>query len=382
MTTIHTNKNKLPPRKSLYWYNQNFFKYTVVTLILLTTILVFYKVAVVLTPILDFASILATPVILSLLIYYLLRPIVHFLEKYKIPRYVSVIFIYGAIGCLLAFFIVYIGPIIAEQLTALANNSVETLDKIKTTSKSLFFQIFNLNLDKEIETRILSIVQYGTSLLSRNIVDLVGLLTRIATILAVIPFIVFYLLKDDHGFINHITKYVSDETGKEVAKIINDVDKTLSSYITSLVIVSSSVGGMLFIGYWIIGLNYALILSFIALIFTTIPFLGPFLAISPAIMVGFSDSPLMIVKVITVFVIVQQLESNIISPQVIGQRLHIHPLTIILLLLAAGSLYGLVGLILATPLYAVGKTLAISLYKIYELHSSNWRKKLSSSTFK
>ena len=91
---------------------------------------------------------------------------------------------------------------------------------------------------------------------------------------------------------------------------------------------------MLFVGYLLIGLNYALILSVIALVFMTIPFLGPFLAVCPALFVGLSDSPFMVLKVAIVFLIVQQIESNVISPQVIGQRLNIHPLMIILLLLA------------------------------------------------
>jgi predicted PurR-regulated permease PerM len=101
--------------------------------------------------------------------------------------------------------------------------------------------------------------------------------------------------------------------------------------------------------------------------------LGPFLAITPAILVGLSDSPFMVLKVIIVFLIVQQCESNLISPQIIGQRLNIHPLTIILLLLAAGSLYGLIGLILATPTYALLKVLIDSVYKIYQLHYSHWK---------
>lgn len=105
----------------------------------------------------------------------------------------------------------------------------------------------------------------------------------------------------------------------------------------------------------------------IAVVFTTIPFVGPFLAITPAFLVALSDSPFMVMKVIVLFVIVQQLESNVISPQVIGQRLNIHPLTIILLLLAAGTLYGLIGLILVTPLYALAKVLIESLYKIYQI---------------
>ena len=377
MTLPHSHKDKQPVRRTTFWYNQKFFKYLVETLLVLTIILVFSKAAIVLNPVLDFVYILATPLILAVLFYYLLRPIVHFLEGYHVPRFVSIMLIYGVMAFLLAVLLIYMGPIVMEQISALANNSVETLEKIKGTSSSIFTRFLNINIDQEIETRVFSLIQQGTSILSKNLVDIFGILTRVATILAVIPFIVFYLLKDDQEIIYTIIKSTSIEMGKELLKILHNVDNTLSGYIRGLAVVSSSVGIMLFIGYWIIGLNYALILSLIALIFTTIPFVGPFLAVAPAILVGLTDSPFMVVKVISVFLVVQQTESNIISPQIIGHRLHIHPLTLILLLLAAGSLYGLLGLILATPLYAVTKVLAISLYKIYQLRSSRWRQTLS-----
>jgi predicted PurR-regulated permease PerM len=114
----------------------------------------------------------------------------------------------------------------------------------------------------------------------------------------------------------------------------------------------------------------------LAIVFMTIPFLGPFLAITPAIFVGLSTSSWMVLKVIIVFAIVQQTEANFISPQIIGQRLNIHPLTIILLLLAAGSLYGLPGLFLVTPLYALAKVLIENIYKIYQWHYVYSKKQL------
>lgn len=355
------------------WYFRRFFQYAVGTLLILTIIFIFYQVAFLLKPFFDFISTLAAPVIISFLFYYLLRPIVYGLEQYRIPRYVSILFIYVIAAVMLIFFFAYIGPILGEQITAMANTSVETLDRVRETSKSIMFHLFSLNLDKEIEQRLFSTAQQITSLLSKNIMEVLGFITRVATVLAVIPFIVFYLLKDDNDFSLGFLRYVPEDFGREARKILRNMDTTLASYINGLVLVSSSVGIMLFVGYLAIGLNYALILSLIALVLTTIPFLGPFLAITPALLVGLSDSPWMVAKVVVVFVIVQQLESNLISPQIIGQRLHIHPLTLILLLLAAGSLYGLVGLLLATPMYALSKVLIENLYKIYQLRYSHWK---------
>jgi len=309
---------------------------------------------------------LAAPIIISFLFYYLLRPIVYFFEHLNVPRFITIIGIYIVILISLILFFSYIGPELAKQITSLANFSMESLEKMKTSSQFVLFNTFHIDLNQEIQQRFLGIIQQLTSLLTQNILNFVGMITRIAAVLAVIPFIVFYLLKDDHDFSLGLLSYVTEDFAREIRKIMRNIDTTLSSYILGLVLVSSSVGAMLLVGYLSIGLNYALILSLIALIFTTIPYLGPFLAITPAIVVALSDSSFMVLKVIAVFFIVQQLESNLISPQIIGQRLHIHPLTLILLLLAAGSLYGLMGLLLATPIYALSKVILENLYKIYQ----------------
>lgn len=363
-----------------YWFFHPFFKYACALLLLLTILLVFSDVASFLSPVIDFISILFIPIVLSLMLYYLLRPLVHLLEvKFKFPRWLGILCIYVVFAVLLIFFIAYIGPILITQMTEIANTSVETVGKMKESAKLIFYQVFNLNLDKEIEQRLFDFVQQATGLVSKNAIDVISFLTRTAVVLAVIPFIVFYLLKDDDTFANDFLQMVPEDFGREARKILHNMDQTLSSYIQGLVTVSLLTGAMLFVGYLLIGLNYALILSVIALVFMTIPFLGPFLAVCPALFVGLSDSPFMVLKVAIVFLIVQQIESNVISPQVIGQRLNIHPLTIILLLLAAGSLYGLIGLILATPLYALTKVLIENVYKIWRLRYSHWKKKSRSN---
>ncbi|WP_068469091.1 AI-2E family transporter [Candidatus Protochlamydia phocaeensis] len=359
------------------WYYNTFFKYAVGTLLVLSIILIFYHVAFLLTPVFNFASSLFIPIVVSFLLYYLLRPAIYVLEYFRLPRFISILIVYVIIAILLVIFFAYIGPLLGEQVSAIANTSVETLEKIKKSSQSIISTGMSANLEHEIEVRVLGLIQQATALLSQNILDIVGFITRVATILAVIPFIVFYLLKDDHEIAAGFLKYTPSHFDKEMRKILKNIDDTLSSYINGLVMVSFSIGSMLFIGYLIIGLNYALVLSVFAFIFTTIPFVGSFLAIAPAILVGLSMSPLMTLNVIIVFVIVQQIESNIISPQIIGHRLNIRPLTLILLLLAAGSLYGLLGLLFATPFYAIFKVLAENLYKIYLLRYQKIQAKLS-----
>lgn len=350
------------------WFYNSFFQYALGILLILCILLVFYKVSFFLNPIVQFISILFAPIAISMLFYYLLRPIVYFFEQYNVPRIVTILGIYLIIALVLLFFFAFIGPILSTQIKALADSSVVTFEKLSESSRSMLLRWFNVDLNHEIEQSLFSIVQQITTSVSKNLGDFIAFFTKVATTLAVIPFIVFYLLKDDKDFSTMFLENIPEDFAVEIRKTLRNMDATLSNYITGLVLVSCIVGGMLFIGYTIIGLNYALLLSLIAIIFMTIPFLGPFLSIAPAIFVAMADSSMMVLKTAIVFIIVQQCEANLLSPQIIGQRLNIHPLTIILLLLAAGFLYGLPGLILATPLYALGKVLVENVYKIVQWH--------------
>lgn len=361
------------------WYYNKFFKYTVGLLLILLIVFIFYQVAFLLAPIINFASSLFAPLAIALLFYYMLRPIVYKLETFRIPRVVTILVLYAIIALVLIVFFAYVGPLLADQVTAIANTSVKALEKMETNTQ---FGISDLQMriQYEVQQKLMAIAQQATQSLSQNLLTIFGYITHIATILAVIPFIVFYLLKNDKDFSTNFLDHMPEDYTSEVKKILRNIDTTLANFITGVVIVSCSVGVMLLIGYMIIGLDYALVLSVIAIVFMTIPFLGPFLAIAPALLIGLTMSHYMVLKVAIVFIIVQQIESNILSPQILGHRLNIHPLTLILILLAAGTLYGLVGLLLATPGYAVLKVLAVNLYKIYQLRYPKFRKKLAETS--
>ncbi|MFS0812636.1 AI-2E family transporter [Peribacillus phoenicis] len=149
--------------------------------------------------------------------------------------------------------------------------------------------------------------------------------------------------------------------------ILKDVDKTLSTYIIGQFIISIVIGTLMYIGYLIIGLDYALVLALFAMIFTVVPFLGPLISIIPALFIALQQDIGLAVKVLIVLTVVQQVEGHLVTPNIMGKRLNIHPLTIILLLLAAGSIYGFIGILIAIPTYSVVKTIIGNFRKFYNL---------------
>jgi predicted PurR-regulated permease PerM len=120
------------------------------------------------------------------------------------------------------------------------------------------------------------------------------------------------------------------------------------------------------IGFSIIGLDYAITLGIAAGFLNLIPYLGSFLALVPAVFLGIVGGPVLLVKVLVVFVIEQTIEGRVISPLVLGSQLSVHPVTILLVLLTSGKLFGLVGVILGIPAYAAIKVVIANVFEWYK----------------
>ncbi|KZZ84403.1 MULTISPECIES: AI-2E family transporter [Bacillaceae] len=354
--------------------DSKYFRLGYTIIILLVIIMLAVKVQFIFTPLVIIFQTLFFPFLISGVIFYLFRPIVLYLDHKKVPKTLSIVVLYIlfiGIGTLLFFLI---GPEIQKQFKTLIDNApgiIETLQsKANEIRQSSWMSRFEENSNMTVEQATAKISDYfksNVSNIGNGITGLIGILSSLATIIVTVPFIVFYLLKDSEGLSTKIARFFPLKAN-ESKKILKDMDSALSSYIQGQAIICLIVGIMMYIGYLIIGVNYSLILAIVAMFTNVIPFIGPFLAIIPALIIGFIDSPFMAVKVLIVAIIVQQIDGNVSSPLIMGRKLDIHPLTIILLLLVAGSMGGLLFMILAVPVYAVLKVIVSHIYRLYQLH--------------
>jgi predicted PurR-regulated permease PerM len=286
----------------------------------------------------------------------------------------SILVLYIAVIYLITLASVHIVPSVLREINEFSASLPEKIDLIKDRTGG-FFKDYNITWSiDEIRSKITEFIKQASRLISQNLPSFLSTVTRITTILVSIPVILFFLLKDEDKIHGTLRERLRGRYSQDVWKILEDIDRTLEKYIIGQATVAFVLGVFFFIGYTIIGLNYALLLALIATIMNFIPYLGAVIASIPALLVGFSTSPMMALKVGIIILIVQQTEANLISPFVIGKSLQISPLTVTLLLLGAGSLYGLLGLILITPVYAITKVFVINLFKIYRI-----RKKESDS---
>ncbi|MDN7246700.1 AI-2E family transporter [Planococcus shenhongbingii] len=340
------------------WIKKPFFEYA--TAVLLIVIILFFlgKIDYALWP---FKVIIATvfaPILIAGLLYYLIRPLLHLLMRYM-PKVAGITVVFSIVFIALSAVVYYFGPTIKDQVASLAELAPQTVEEVTEESGDAMsdFEFAGLS-GNEIKNRIVTYIENVSSNLMENVMTILTTLMNIAVVLIVVPFILFFLLKDDEKLIPHLMRYLSEEHKPEGRKLLKDVDQTLSNYILGQATVAVVVGVFMFIGYLIIGLDYALLLAVFAMFLIIVPFLGPIIGVIPAIFVALmSGEPFLAVKVLVVLLVVQQLEGNLVTPNIMGNRLNIHPLTIILLLLIAAALYGFVGILIAIPLYAVLKTL-------------------------
>ncbi len=315
-------------------------------------------------------STLFAPIVISGVLYYFIRPLVNLLDRF-IPRTLAIVLIYLVFAAVIFLIIYLFGPMLQKQLMNLGKNIPDLVEQLKkyvghlqnTEMASRFNHSSPFSLDSlgnKIEKNASSYV----SSIGSNILSIIGLITNVVVLIILVPFILFYMLKDGKSLPRWILRFVPEEHTPEGEKIIEDMDEALSSYIQGQIIVSVSVGILVYIGFLLIGIDYPLVLALIAMFTNVIPFVGPFIGTIPSVVVGFLHSPSMGIWVLVVIIVVQQIDGNFISPQVMGKKLDIHPLTIILLLMVAGNFAGVLGLILAVPFYAVAKVIVTNTYRI------------------
>jgi len=333
-----------------------------VILIIGLNILVYSSVDFIFEPIIVFIKTVALPLILSIVVYYLLRPIINLMESLRIKRIWAILITLLLVIGLITLLVVLIIPFLEKQFLSLAEELPEYLNALVISLdqwlRDSFLGSYYSNLFQDIDGLLNQLPENMSSYAVQTVEGITNFITTLTTVLVALvtlPFILFYLLKDGHKLPSKMLSFFPPKVRQEVNSVFKGIDHQLSAYIQGQIIVSFCIGIMMYIGFVIIGLDYALLLAAIASVTSVVPYLGPVIAITPALIIAIVTSPFMVLKLAFVWTVVQLLEGKFISPQIMGKSLHIHPVTIIFVLLTAGHLFGVVGILVAIPGYAILK---------------------------
>lgn len=339
-------------------------------------IYVLTKIAFIFDPLMVILKTVAAPIILAGISYYLFNPIIDWLEKHKWKRGWAIALLYLVIIGLLILLFSFVIPAVKDQIVSLFKSFPGYWDQITQKfdefSRSSLFDQLKDKLNTNMSDIMKTLSTKGTSVINSSISSIgsiVGTVTEVVLAIVTTPLVLFYLLKDGKKLPDFLLKMLPVNGRAHTRQVLGEANHQISSYIRGQIIVSLCIGILLFIGYLIIGLPYALTLAIIAACTSIVPYLGPAIAITPAIIIAIVTSPWLLIKLIIVWCVVQLLEGKFISPQVMGKTLKVHPITILFVILVAGNLFGVLGVIFAVPGYAV--------LKVIVTHVFIWFKRIS-----
>lgn len=300
----------------------------------------------------------AVPFIFAIILAYLLNPLVDFFESRRIHRVVAILMIYLAVGAIIAIVVTYMIPRVIIEITKLSEKIPEFTvlitgmlqDMQERFQHSNIPPVFQELLEQNVhraQERLLTALDYAVdAVLSTLGRFFIALLT---------PILTFYMLKDVDILKRTITNVLPGKHRRSVLSWLSKIDLTLGSWIRGQILIAFIVGLLTTIGLRIIGLDFAILLGILAGFLDVIPYFGPIIGGIPPVLVGLLVSPSVGLKALAVILIVQQIESNLITPQILGHSLGLHPLLVIFSLLLGGQVGGFLGLVLSVPTAAIIK---------------------------
>jgi predicted PurR-regulated permease PerM len=302
----------------------------------------------------EMVLLLLTALILSTAV----RPGAVWLEKHGIAKPIGLLLIFSLVGLLLAVLIWATVPVLVEQSAALGQSVGEgyrllyqTLEQSTNILVQRFLTLLPPNLDglasgsgtalPELEVPVAPETTQGEQIV-------IG----VAQAIAVIIFTFYWTLEGEY-IKSAFFMMLPLNNRASTRELIQKIEQTVGSYLLGQGMLCLIIGALAFVAYLLIGLPHALLLAVFAGLLEAVPIVGPFLGAVPAFIIGLSVSPVTGLWVVVASIVIQQLENSLLVPRVMDRTIGIRPLVSLLALVAFGSLYGILGALIALPLAGV-----------------------------
>lgn len=320
---------------------------------------------------------IVAPLFIGIAIAWLFDPFVKKLQKRGIKRIwgttITYVLLLSGIALILAMLI----PILSDQVNEFAKNLPGIFDTIQGWIDNFFDQLNTIEGFDAEATKIeifKKIESFGNGLASdlptMIVTFLKSFFSGMGTILVGL-IIGFYLLVSFDGANDLLMSFIPSKAKKDTQDIVRTINGSLRKFVLGAVLDSTLVFIITSIGLSCIGLKGALLFGFFCGLTNVIPYAGPYIGGAPAVIVGFAQSPTIGILTILVIAVIQFLEGNFIQPLIMSKTTKLHPVTIMLGLLIFGHFWGILGMIVSTPIIASLKSILLYLNEKFELIELN-----------
>lgn len=312
---------------------------------------------------------LVAPFLAAFAIAYILNPAITLMDRKGIRRHYGILLIYGIIIGILVILSMSFFPRIAGEIRRL----IEVLPQYVENAYENFQVFYDRNFHRigflpENLENIGEMLDLNMERFQDVFLGAFGSITQtfrgffvrgINVILT--PIIAFYFLKDREKFKHNIIMMIPQRVRREALMIGYDMNTALGGFVRGQLLVALFVGTLTTVSLLILRVEFAVLVGMIAGIANIIPYLGPIIGIVPAVFFALLDGPAKAIWVIAVFTVIQQIESGIVTPRVVGKRVGIHPVFVMLSLMIGGRVFGILGMLIAVPsavtIHVLGKHL-------------------------
>ena len=305
----------------------------------------------------------ATPFFIGFVLAWLFNPIVVKLENRGWKRGLACITVYLAFIIILFAFFGMLIPTLYNQLNDLVTALPSIFNQVKLwitnfLDKFNSSEMFNV---AEIESNIFKTMENLAGGLANDlpskIVSIAGSLVSGIGTIGVSLVVGIYLLFDFNDVTDHLLKYIPKSHKEETKNLVDNIANELRKCVNGTLLVAFMVFVCDSIGFAFAGLKSPILFGLLCGITDLIPYIGPYIGGAAAVIVGFSQNPIIGIITLIVATIVQLIENYVLQPVVMSKTMQLHPVTIIIGLLIFGHFFGIAGMILATPILSLFKVL-------------------------
>ncbi len=298
-----------------------------------------------------------SPIFIGIIVAWLFDPVVSWLQDKKVPRIVGCILVYLLILLFLFIILYSFVPLFVDQIGDFVGTIPEIFGDLKHFADNIFNFFGNTGVDaKVIEENVYSSLETFASDLTTNLPNMLLSISK-SLLNGGINFVLglmvgFYMLFDFNKINDMVTNSMPVSWRKNYAELGSRINSSLRNYVQGVLLIMLLVFITQSIGLTLAGIKAPLIFALFCAITDVIPYFGPYIGAVPAIIVGFTVSPLTGVLCIISIVVVQLLENNFYQPLIMGHTMQLHPVTIMIGLLIFQHFFGIIGMVIATPAIA------------------------------
>ena len=309
--------------------------------------------------------------ILAFVTYYLLAPLVDFLERQGLSRLWATTFPFFILSVLTVVTLVIFFPSLIAETQSLQKNVpqyMESFNQLWGKTENKLAEISSLVGLNEIHEQLQPKMNQW---LTTTVAQLPQILSQSLTIMLIAPFLAFFMLLDGRDFVRRILNLVPNSLFELTLNLNHQIGTQMGGFIRARLLESVVVGLIVWLGLLIFGFPYALLLALFASLLNVIPYLGPLLGAAPAFLIilsnGGGTSEALIL--LAIYGTAQIIDAAILVPFLVAKIVDLHPVTVVLSILIGSQLMGIVGMIICIPIVSALKVTSIAIYR----HLTNFR---------